>query len=113
MTTPKTSYWVLTPDYALSFNALNWILSRKVYSKKGKPTTWKIIGYFSTLSSLAVGLQNTILLTETDAPTFQLHLNIAVATAQDAITALNAQMITLGIGLTTKPPGYAKFDQEK
>jgi len=101
--------WMLTGDYGIGLDALNWRLYRKAIPKRGGKPAWQIVGYYPTLMLLMAGLQKRILLTYSDHTTLAAHINAAIEHCASAVCALNAQLDTIGAGATTKPPGYASL----
>jgi hypothetical protein len=102
--------WYLTEDYGISLDPLNWRLQRKsIPKKKGNKPIWKTIGNYPTLLMLAEGLQRRVLLEYSDKATLKEHVEAAIKVCEEAISALNAQLDTIGAGASTKPPKYASY----
>ena len=110
MKTETKPKWVLTDDYGISIDSLNWKLLKRSYSKDGLPTKWKTVGYFPTLEMLAGSLTRRVMLEDTEATDIVSHLIHAVQSVEGLLSALKVQMNTMdGIGLQTRPAGYRKY----
>ena len=89
--------WILSDDFGISIDSLNWKLLQRRHDKKtGEPTGWIVIGYYPNLKLLAEGMQRRIVLMDSDEPGLSEHLQAAVRTCQHVVSALSEQIDTLG-----------------
>ena len=108
-TNPK---WQLTDEWGLGLDSMNWKLYRRNPLKtEDGYTYWRVDSYYPTLFFLIRGLQNNIILTESDSPSFREHLDDAIEAATEALKALDKQRKALGVGIDTLPPKYAEYRQ--
>ena len=104
--------WMLTDDYAVGIDPLNWKLYRRTMDKKtGLPKGWKVIGYYPKLRKLLDGVMEALMLTETDAVDIPAHVNAAIEACDSAASALNRFMAAMGVGIDTLPPKYASYER--
>ena len=103
--------WILTDDWGIGIDALNWKLYKRSRNRKtNEPTTWSPVGYCPTLNMLAESLTNKVMLQDTDAADIVTHIVRAVSAVEQVIAALKVQMGTMDrIGLQTRPAGYRKY----
>jgi len=107
--TPK---WILDEDVAVGIDQYNWILYRRSYNKAGEPTVWVPKSYFPKLRGLLQGLQDDLMLTDTGKQTIKDHVECATTALQAQASALATIMATIGAGLDTLPPAYAKYREQ-
>jgi len=101
--------WLLTGDYGIGMDSLNWKLMQKAIPKKGGKANWKTVGYYPTLKMLVAGMQRKVLLTYTDNSALKDHLDAVIDHCASAICALNSQLDSIGAGAQTLPPKYAEY----
>ena len=111
MNTETKPRWILTEDWAIGIDPLNWKLYKRSHNRStGKCTSWRVVGYYPKLGMLAESLTEKILLHDTQAHDAVSHLIRAVAAVEQVIYALKHQMTTMDrVGLDTLPPGYRKY----
>ena len=105
--------WILTEDYAVGIDSLNWKLFRCVTNRRtGERTGWKVIEYHPRLRNLMTSLLDAMMLDDSDADNIPEHVNSAVEAWQSAGKALTEYMNGVA-GLDTLPPAYANFSKEE
>ena len=111
METEKQPRWILTDDWAVDIDSLNWKLKKRSYNAKtGKPTKWKVVGYYQSLNQLADSLTDKVMLHDTEANDIVTHVIRAVSAVECVLEALKDQMGAMdGVGLETMPAGYRRY----
>ena len=111
MTKDTKPKWVLTEDWGIGLDTLNWKLYKRSRNRKtGLPTKWGAVGYYPTLEMLAESLSRRVMLTDTEATDIVSHLIRAVQSVEGLLSALKVQMNTMDkVGLQTRPAGYRKY----
>ena len=85
--------WILNEDWAVDIDPMNWRLVKRQKNKKtGKPTIWKIVGYYPKLEMLIEGMQRRMLLTASDHTTLDQHIGMVIDAHCRAVQALREQM---------------------
>ena len=106
--------WILSPVWGLAIDPLNWkLMKRGTNPKTGKPSHWRVVGYYPKLNMLVDSLAEKIMLTDTDSTDLLDHLKQAQEAGQALGNSLNAALHTMDrVGPETLPPGYRAY-QEK
>ena len=106
--------WMLTDDYAVGIDPLNWKLYRRTMDKKtGNPKGWKVIEYHPTLKRLLSSVMDALMLTDTGAADIPTHVKTVIEACESASSALDRFMSAIGAGLDTLPPKYASYETIK
>ena len=64
---PSEPTWILTEDWGIGIDPLNWRLYARTKSKKtGESTGWRIAGYFPKLKYLVARMHELTMLTKTE-----------------------------------------------
>jgi len=107
---PSEPKWQLSPDYGIGIDSYNWKLYRRVRDKKThKLSGWKIKSYYPTLKMLVAGMQNHMLLEDSDNVDLSSHVEMALRVHTAACSSLKAQIDS--IGLDTKPTVYKRWQK--
>ena len=107
--------WILSPVWGLAIDPLNWKLMKcGANPKTGKPSRWRIVGYYPKLNMLVDSLAEKIMLTDTDSTDLLDHLKQAQEAGQALGSTLNAALHTMDrVGPETLPPGYRTYQDNK
>ena len=105
--------WIISEDYGVGIDSLNWKLYQRVIAKKeGKADGWKVIGYYPKLGDLFYSLFGAMMLNDCDSADIPEHVDQAVDAWQRAARQLKEFMDGIA-GLDTLPPAYANFNLTK
>ncbi len=106
-TEPK---WRLSEDYGIGLDSYNWKLYRRIWGRKtSRRAGWRICGYFPTLKMLIEGMQNRMMLEDSDNPDLASHVEMALSVHTDACSSLKSQLDSMG--LDTKPAAYKRWQK--
>jgi hypothetical protein len=107
--------WILSPVWGLAIDPLNWKLMRRgTNPKTGKPSQWRVVGYYPKLNMLVDSLAEKIMLTEPNPTDLLDQLKQAQEAGQALGSTLNAALHTMDrVGPKTLPPGYRAYQGYK
>jgi hypothetical protein len=107
--------WILSPVWGLAIDPLNWkLMKRGTNSKTGKPSHWRVVGYYPKLKMLVDSLAEKIMLTDTSSTDLVGHLKQAQEAGLALGSTLNAALLTMDrVGPETLPPGYRAYQANK
>ncbi len=107
--------WILSPVWGLAIDPLNWkLMKRGTNPKTGKPTRWRVVGYYPKLNMLVDSLIENIMLTDSDSTDLLDHLKQAQEVGLALGSTLNAALHTMDrVGPETLPPRYRAYQANK
>ena len=107
--------WILSPVWGLAIDPLNWkLMTRGTNPKTGKPSRWRVVGYYPKLIMLVDSLAEKIMLTDSDSTDLLDHLKQAQEVGLALGSTLNAALHTMDrVGPETLPPRYRAYQANK